>query len=81
VSFSRNFYCEKSPRGYVTAGISGTEIEIVIEMDPEKKHRISSQPVSPENAAQWAAAMDDLAKRAEWRVRKAWKEHRERKRR
>jgi len=76
MSFARNFYCERSPRGYVVAGIHGTDIEVYIDMDPDKKERISSGKPTPENAAQWEVAMDGLAERAEKRVRHAWREKR-----
>ena len=82
MTFSTHFYCEKSSRGYVTAGIQGTTIEVVLEMDEKLKERLGHQlQWTTETARQWDAAMDRLAEQAEKRVRAAWKEHRKGKRR
>jgi hypothetical protein len=77
VSFARNFYCERNPRGYVIAGVSGSGIEVVIEMNPEVKERLGHElDWSEEVAKRWDDEMNRLAATAEARVRRAWREQR-----
>jgi len=53
VSFARGFYCDKSPRGYVTAGITGTGIEVVLDMEPELKERLGLESVPDEEKGRY----------------------------
>ncbi len=69
ITFARNFYLEEHPRGYVVAGIRGTEIRFLIDMDAGKKEAFSPYEET------WRHEMGALKKRAEKRVRKAWKEY------
>lgn len=75
IKWGTNFFCEKSPRGHVTAGIRGTPIRVLIEMSQEAK-TFSAKNESYERTCQpdsvWAKEMDRIAELAKQRVRYAW---------
>ena len=70
MSFSDSFYLERNPRGFVRAGVRGHGIDVLVELDPERKEEFSRDD------AKWREEMDKIATQAEKEVRDLWKRRR-----
>ena len=75
--FAERFYCERTEKYSVIAGVRGTEIHVELRLDDDERVRLSALP-HERHVEEYQAALAPLLIEAEAEVRRRWAERKRR---
>jgi len=75
--FAERFYCERTEKYSVIAGVRGTEIHVELHLEDAERARLSALP-HEWHIVEYRAALEPLLAQAEAEVRRRWAERKRR---